>query len=265
MSYSEILFDKSERIATISLNQPEKRNVIGHQMMDDLLTSFKDIAGDKGIRVAILTATGNTFSLGADVREYFYEPLKRSARGGTNVRQDFFSSKFIPVIMNLGKPIIAAINGPAAGLACTICLVCDIRLAAEKTRFNLGFAGLGLTPELSSTYFLPRIIGLARTLEILYTGKTVEAQEAKEIGLINKVVPAEQLMETARDMARTIADNSTTAIRLIREGIYQGMFTDIPSALKWENLAFDFCLASEDHAKVVKAFFEKNKPDSKVS
>lgn len=260
MNYQTILLDKSEGIATITLNQPKKRNVISHKMMDELLEAFRDITGDNSIRVAILTASGDIFSAGVDIREHFAEPIGRKRKGEQGGRQEFFSAKGVAAIMNLGKPIIAAINGPAVGLGCTICLACDMRLASKKARLNLGFVRLGLTPEFGSTFFLPRLIGLGKSLELLYTGRMVEAEEAKEIGLVNEVVPAEKLGEAAQEMAQSIAKLPPLSIKLIREGVYLGAFTDINTALKWEHLTFDFSLSTGNHEEAVKAFLGKRNP-----
>lgn len=261
MKYETMSLEKAEGIATITLNQPDKLNVFSHRMMDELLKILSDIATDGNIRVAVLTAIGRVFSAGVDIREHFVESINRRKRGELNVAlQDFFSKKGVPAIMNLGKPIIAAINGPAIGLGCTICLACDLRIASEKVRLGLGFVRLGLTPEFGSTYFLPRLIGISRSLELLYTGRSVDAQEAGEIGLVNTVVAADRLMEVAYETARNIAGAPPIAVRLIREGIYQGVNRDIDAALRWEHFAFNVCLSTDDHEEGVKAFLEKRAP-----
>jgi enoyl-CoA hydratase/carnithine racemase len=261
MKYETILLKKTEGIATITLNQPDKLNVFSHKMMDELLKMLSDIASDVDARVVVLTGAGRVFSAGLDIREHFVQSIEKRKRGELNIAlQDFFSKKGVTAIMNLGKPIVAAINGPAVGLGCTICLACDLRIASEKARLNLGFAQLGVTPEFGSTYFLPRLIGIGRSLELLYTGKTVDAQEAKEMGLVNEVVPADSLMEVTWEMAQTIAKAPPIAVRLIREGIYQGANVDINTALRWEHFA---CLSTNDHEEAVKSFLEKRTPSFK--
>lgn len=264
MKYETILLEKTEGIATITLNQPEKLNVFSHKMMDELLKALSDIAKDVDVRVAILTATGRVFSAGVDVEEHFVQSINQRKKGELNIAlQDFFSKKGVPAIMNLGKPIIAAINGPAIGLGCTICLACDLRIASEKAQLGLGFVRLGVTPEFGSTYFLPRLIGIGRSLELLYTGRMVDAQEAKEIGLVNKVVPADKLAEATQEMAQIIATGPPISVRLIREGVYQGADADIDTALRWEHFAFNVCLSTDDHEEGVKAFLEKRPPSFK--
>lgn len=264
MKYETILLEKGEGVATIALNQPEKLNVFSHKMMDELLQALGDIASDANMRVAILTATGHVFSAGVDIREHFVQSINQRKKGELNIAlQDFFSKRGVPAIMNLGKPIIAAINGPAVGLGCTICLACDLRVASEKAQLSLGFVRLGVTPEFGSTYFLPRLIGISRTLELLYTGRAVDAQEAKEMGLVNKVMPADSLMEATWEIAQTIAKVPPIAVRLIREGIYQGVDVDINTALKWEHFAFNTCLSTDDHEEAVNSFLEKRTPSFK--
>jgi enoyl-CoA hydratase/carnithine racemase len=261
MKYETILLEKSGGIATITLNQPEKLNVFSHKMMDELLKVLSDIASDLNVRVVAFTATGRAFSAGVDIREHFVQSIEKRKKGELNIAlQDFFSKKGVPAIMNLGKPIIAAINGPAIGLGCTICLACDLRIASEKARLGLGFVRLGVTPEFGSTYFLPRLIGISKSLELLYTGRIVDAQEAREIGLVNKVVPADRLMDTTYELAEGIAKAPAISVRLIREGIYQGVDADLATALRWEHFAFNVCLSTNDHEELVKAFLEKREP-----
>lgn len=264
MNYKTILLEKTQGIATITLNQPERLNVFTHTMMSEILEALSDIAHDVNVRVAILTGSGRAFCAGVDIREHFMEPIEKRKKGELNIAlQDFFSKKGLPAILNLGKPIIAAINGSAIGLGCTICLACDLRIASEKTQLGLGFVRIGVTPEFGSTYLLPRLIGLGRSLELLYTGRVVNAQEALEIGLINKIVPSEELLESAYEMAQNIASAPPIAVRLIREGIYQGVDADLDTALKWEHFAFNVCLSTDDHEEGVKAFLEKRAPSFK--
>jgi enoyl-CoA hydratase/carnithine racemase len=264
MKYETILLEKADGVATITLNQPEKLNVFSHKMMDELLKVLSDIASDIDVRVVVLTAAGHVFSAGVDIREHFAEAIEKKKKGGLNVAlQDFFSKKGLPAIMNLGKPIIAAINGPAVGLGCTICLACDLRIASERAGLGLGFVQIGVTPEFGSTYFLPRLIGIGKSLELLYTGRMINAQEAKEIGLVNEVVPANRLAETVDELAQTIAKAPPISVRLIREGIYQGVNVDINTALRWEHFAFNTCLSTDDHEEAVKAFLEKRVPSFK--
>lgn len=261
MKYETILLEKTMGVATITLNQPDKLNVFSHKMMDEMLRVLSDMTNDVNVRVVVLTAAGRVFSAGVDIGEHFVDSINKRKKGELNIAlQDFFSKKGVPAIMNLGKPIIAAINGPAIGLGCTICLACDLRIASEKAQLGLGFVRLGLTPEFGSTYFLPRLIGIGKSLELLYTGRTIDAQEAKEIGLVNKVVPADKLMEATHQIAKTIATAPPIAVRLIREGIYQGADGDIDTALRWEHFAFNVCLSTDDHEEGVKAFLGKRAP-----
>jgi 2-(1,2-epoxy-1,2-dihydrophenyl)acetyl-CoA isomerase len=261
MKYETILLDKDQGVATVTLNQPEMLNVFSHKMMDEVVEALSDIANDVNVRVAVLTGVGRAFCAGVDIREHFLGPIEQRKRGKLNIAlQDFFSKKGVPAIMNLGKPIIAAINGPAVGLGCTVCLACDLRIASEKAQLSFGFVRVGITPEFGSTYFLPRLIGISRSLELLYTGRMIHAREAKEIGLVNKVVPPDRLAGAAYEMAQTIANAPPIVVKLIREGIYQGVNVDINTALRWEHFAFNTCLSTDDHEEGVKAFLDKRKP-----
>jgi len=230
-------------------------------MREELLVALEDISTSDDVRVVVLAAAGREFSAGVDIRERFVDAIEKRKRGKLNpALLPTFTEVAVPVVANLKKPVIAAINGVAVGLGCTLALACDIRIASENAKFGLAFSRIGLTPEFGSTYFLPRLVGVSKALEILYTGRTVDAHEAKEIGLANKVVPADELMDRTYEMARNIAKAPPIAVRLIREGIYQGVDADLNTALRWERFAFNCCLSTNDHEEGIKAFLEKRAP-----
>jgi 2-(1,2-epoxy-1,2-dihydrophenyl)acetyl-CoA isomerase len=163
MKYDTILLEKDSGVAVITLNQPEKLNLITDKMFNEILGAFGDIAGDDGVKVVVLTAAGNIFSAGVDLKEHFLEPIEKAKSGELNMALDrSFSEVGVPAILKIKKPMIAAINGPAVGLGFTICLLCDIRIASEEAKISLAFCRVGITPEFGSTYLLPRLIGVSR-------------------------------------------------------------------------------------------------------
>ncbi|MDO8568216.1 MAG: enoyl-CoA hydratase [Dehalococcoidales bacterium] len=264
MKFETILLQKADGIATITLNRPDELNILTIKMTEELLQALTDIADDKSVRVAILTGAGRHFSAGIKLQERFMEPIEKNRRGEYGPALAYlFGTKGVPALMNLGKPIIAAVNGAAIGLGSTLCMACDMRIASEKAKFSFAFVKMGVSAEFGSTWILPRLIGIGKSLELLYTGKIVEAAEAKEIGLVNQVVPPDKLLGAASEMARTIASMPPISIKLIREGVFQGAQTDLQSALKSESTAFRLCLSTDDHEEGVRAFLEKRTPNFK--
>lgn len=259
--YKAILLEKEDGVATIVLNQPEKLNLMTDQMFRELLDAFGQIANDERVRVVVLTAAGRIFCGGVDLREHFLEPVEKAKKGELNLSLDqSFSAVGVPAILNLKRPLIAAINGAAVGLGFTMCLPFDIRIASENAKIVLPFLGVGIAPEFGSTYFLPRLVGISKSLELIYSGETLNAEQAKEIGLVNKVVPRDKLREAALGLARRIVAAPPIALRLARESIYQGAYSDLQTALRTEHFAYNVCRQTEDHEEAVRAFLEKRTP-----
>jgi 2-(1,2-epoxy-1,2-dihydrophenyl)acetyl-CoA isomerase len=255
LPYEAILYDKRDRVATITLNRPEVLNAFNATMASELLAAFRQADADGEVGCIILTGAGRGFCSGADVRNWAQDlkegPRRPAATAGESLCQLMFGLK---------KPIIAAINGPAVGLGCTLTLPCDIRIASSEARLGLIFARVGLIPEFGSTFLLSRIVGLARAKDLVFTARIVDAQEALSLGLVNRVVPPERLMEEARDMASTIAHGPTLALGLAREGLHRGLTSDLAAAEAWEAEALGHCLRSPEHAEGVNAFLEKRSP-----
>jgi len=261
MSYETILYEKSKGIATITFNRPDKLNALNDKMQEELMGLFGEIAEDEGVRVLVFTGSGKAFSAGADIGQRFLEPIERSRKGEANLAlMHTFTRVGVAALKRIEKPILSMINGTAVGFGCTLSLVCDIRIAAESARFGLGFVRLGVTPEFGSTYFLPRLVGLGNALELLFTGKIISAAEAKEMGMVNHVVPSEDLASFTYGMAETIAQAPPLSIRMIKRGIYQGIDADLESQVLWEHLVFNTARQTEDHLEGINAFLEKRDP-----
>ena len=264
MSYESIILEKNDGIATVTLNRPDNLNALNDTMQDECMAVFEDLAKDDNVRVVVITGEGRAFSAGADIRQRFLEPIEKSKRGEVNMAlMHTFTRVGVQAIRRIEKPIIASINGDAVGFGCTLSLTCDIRIASETARFGLGFVRLGVTPEFGSTFFLPRIVGVAKALELLFTGKIIDAAEAKEIGMVNQVVPADQLKTATLEMARTIVKAPPLSIKMIKKGVYQGLESDLDTQVLWEHLVFTMARQTEDHHEGVKAFMEKRKPEFK--
>ena len=158
------------------------------------------------------------------------------------------------------KPVIASINGPAVGFGCTITLGCDIRIASENARFSLAFCRVGISPEMTSSYFLPRLVGIGRACELVFTARMIGAKEAKEIGLVNQVVPAEELAKVTYEMATSIAKLAPLAIRVSKRALYRGMNNDLITQAQYEAFAINYLRGTWDHEEGANAFLEKREP-----
>ena len=256
--YKSILLEMTKGVATITLNQPEKLNLMTEQMFTELIDAFGRVSVDESVKVAVLTASGDIFCGGVDLREHFLDPIERARRGELNMALDqSFSAEGVPVLLGIQKPTIAAINGAAVGMGCTLCLPFDMRIMAEGAKIILPFLRVGIAPEFGSTYFLPRLIGVSKALELLYTNRPVGAQEAKEIGLVNQVVPADMLKEKTFELAEKIASGPPVATRLTKELLYQGAHSDLDAAVRTEHFAYNVCRQTDDHEEAIKAFLEK--------
>lgn len=263
MKYETIILEKKEGIATITLNRPEKLNAYTDQMAQELMDGLEDCNGDNNVRVLVVTGAGRAFCAGADMGR-FHQAAEARAKGQRVVAVNMrLTEKLAMAFRNFRKPIIASINGPAVGIGFTLPLACDIRIASENATLGAVFVRVGLVPEFGSTYNLTRLVGMGKACELVFAGKVVNATEAKEIGLVNQVVPQEELQKTTYEMARNIAGWPPIAIQLAKRGLYQGLDSDLPSQLSYEAFALDYCQGTEEHTEAVRAFLEKRKPNFK--
>ncbi|MBI2859047.1 MAG: enoyl-CoA hydratase/isomerase family protein [Chloroflexi bacterium] len=261
MARDGVLVEKRDGIATLTLNQPERLNAFDIKLIRETFDALAELAADNDAGAVVVTAAGRAFSAGVDVRAKFLDNIEKRKRGEVNqaikesdIRRGFDS------IAGFRKPIIAAINGVAVGLGATLSLACDMRIASENARIGFVFVKMALTPEFGSSYLLPRLIGVGRAFDLLYTGRIVDAREAKEIGLFNQVVPGEKLLETAQALAISLAKGPPVSLKLIREGVYRGLSNSFDSALRWEEFALNICYSTDDHEEAVRAFLEKREP-----
>ena len=260
MKYQTITLEKKENIATITLNQPEKLNVLTPQMGKELEDAFGVVDRDAGVRVVVLTGAGRAFSAGADIGGWFL-PMAQERRKGAvaDVIRSFIET--LPLALTrVKKPVIASINGAAVGFGGTVTLPCDIRIASEEAKFSFGFTQVGISPEMGSSYFLPRLVGIGKACELILTAKMINAEEAREIGLVNQVVPAGELTKATYEMAASIAKLAPLATQISKRALYQGMDADIASQLQYEVFAINHLFGTEDFEESCKAFLEKRAP-----
>jgi Enoyl-CoA hydratase/carnithine racemase len=259
MEYKNIIYNKEKGIARITVNRPEVRNALDGPTRAELRAVTRDIDQDKDIRVAIITGAGDkAFISGADIS---------AVRKMTPPEMEDFAStlgsQLYLEIENLRVPIIAMINGFCLGGGCELAMSCDIRIASEKAKFGQPEINIGIMPGGGGTQRLPRLIGWGRAKELVYTGKIIDAAEAERLGLVDKVVPADKLEETAVGLAQDIANKSPLIMRLIKKTMNRGMYTDLLAALSYEKSNLALCFASEDSKEGITAFLEKRKPEFK--
>jgi len=265
MDFETIKITKEKPLATLTLNRPDKRNALNRRMMQELVEALSDISEDDGIRVLILTGAGKAFCAGADVdiMPGGGDVKELGEQSVENLRRSFIFKSARKIMLSLHqmeKPTIAMINGVCVGAGFDLALACDLRTASEKAKFMCGFVKIGLFPGFGAAWLYPRAMGLGKALELLFTGDMLEAREAKEIGMVNKLATAEELENVTMSLARKIADGPPIAIRLMKSQVYKGLRTDLATALDEAAFCESITLASKDHLEGITAFREKRKP-----
>ena len=259
---SELLYEIKDGIGTITLNRPERLNAFTLEMIDLWVEALQDARENDAVRVVVVTGAGRAFCSGGDVGNM--ASGSREAMTGLQHKQWLEVVHRVPLTLEtLDKPVIAALNGAAAGAGLDMALMCDLRFAAEGARFSEAYVKVGLIPGDGGTYFLPRLVGPARALELLWTGDFVDAREAERIGLVNRVVPPDQLMPTTYEFAGRLASGPTVAIRTIKRAVYQGLRTDLRAHLDLISSHMAFIRQTEDHREGARAFVEKRPPQFK--
>ena len=250
---SFVAFEQRGPIGVLTMNRPEALNALNEQVLRDLNAALDAVEANDEVLVVILTGAGRSFVAGADIaemRQFSAIDGKRFAIHCDNV--------FLK-LENLSKPVIAAINGFALGGGCELCMTCDIRLASEAAKFGQPEVGLGITPGSGGTQRLPRIVGISKAMELILTGKVISAVEAKAIGLVSEVYPAEELMDKALELADAICANAQIAVCESKRCIRMGMQTDITTGSAFEAEAFGVCCGTEDKNEGMGAFLEKRR------
>jgi enoyl-CoA hydratase/carnithine racemase len=257
---SVLLYEVRDGIATITLNRPERRNAFNVEMLDLWLEALRDARTNDAVQVIVVTGAGRAFCSGGDVGSM----SERGDMTGLEHKRWLEVVHRIPLTLEeIDKPVIAALNGAAAGAGLDMALMCDLRFAAEGARFSEAYVKVGLIPGDGGTYFLPRLIGTARALELIWSGDVFDAQEAFRLGIVNRVVPPDQLMSTVYEFAGRLAKGPTVAIRLAKRAVYAGMQMDLRAHLDMISSHMAVVRQTEDHKEGVQAFAEKREPEFK--
>jgi enoyl-CoA hydratase len=255
MTFENLLIERDDAVAIITFNRPKVLNALNAQTLTDLSNAIEGFKADPGVRAIVLTGAGEkSFVAGADINELAVQtPVegKEHARRGQQV---------FDAVEQMGKPVIAAVNGFALGGGCELAMACTMRLASDSARFGQPEINLGIIPGYAGSQRLPRLVGKGIALEIMLTGDMIGAQRAYEIGLVNKVVPAAELMAEARKLAHTLASKAPIAARYIIEAVNQGLDLSFPEAEYLETALFGTIASSQDMKEGTKAFLEKRKP-----
>nr|MDO8082802.1 enoyl-CoA hydratase/isomerase family protein [Candidatus Freyarchaeota archaeon] len=249
-----ILIEKEDGIGRITLNRPEKKNAINVEMFGEIGEAARMVSDDSEVKVVIVTGAGSVFSAGIDFTA-MGALGSASSLGFRDMLRKFQVGWSL--LENIEKPVIAAINGAAIGGGLEIALCCDIRVAADNSRMGIPEVCFGLVPDLGGAQRLPRIVGLGRAKELIFTGRIIDAAEAERIGLVNKVVPAEKLMEAAMEVANEIKDNGLIAVGLAKKIANKSLEVDLETVLEYTVLAQDICIRTEDIGKLFTRYMEK--------
>ena len=255
------LFERRGRVGLITLNRPERLNAWSGEMAQLVRESIEECNADPGIGAVVITGAGRGFCAGADLRRRAEQPQAGNGAPPQPQRRRG-EEEPLPFFMQRSKPLIAAINGPAVGIGLTLTLVCDVRIASEQARLSARFVRVGLTPELGSSFFLPQIAGLGVAAELILTGRIIDAAEAGRIGLVNKVVPQDRLLDEALALAEEIAFNPTQHVLWSKRLLYSNAANDnLRSVLQSEDEIFTQAARSEAAAEAGRAFAEKREPN----
>lgn len=254
MSYKYIVVDKAEGIGFVKVNRPDVYNAVNLDAIVELESAIQSLGDDDNIMVIIITGEGKAFVSGSDISK-LVEMNSMSAREYSQIGQ-----RVLSLIENLEKPVIAAVNGFALGSGCELAMACDIRIASEKAKFGQPEVKLGLIPGHAGTQRLARLVGAAKAKELIFTGEMIDAQEALRIGLVNKIVAPESLLDEAKSLAKKIMDVGPTAVRFAKTVINRGIDANLTTANSYETEAFSILFSTEEAKEGMKAFLEKRKP-----
>lgn len=258
MDFENLLFKKEGNIGILSVNRPKALNALNSATLKEINQAIDMIEKDDEIHILILTGEGRAFVAGADISEMkvlnAHEAREFAKLGSGTFRK----------IELMEKPVIAAVNGFALGGGCELSMCCDIRIASEKAKFGQPEVGLGIIPGFAGTQRLSRLVGLGRAKELIFTADMIDANEAYRIGLVNKVVPAEELMNEAMKLANKILSKGQLAVRFAKTSMNRGAETDIETGMAIERDLFGLCFATEDQKEGMGAFLEKRSPNYKL-
>ncbi|HZS45035.1 MAG TPA: enoyl-CoA hydratase-related protein [Blastocatellia bacterium] len=253
-----IILEKQDRIATITLNRPEKLNAFAGRMRDELAEAIEDAGQDNAIRVVVITGAGKAFCSGADLTRTVELAKDKDSAAFRSLLEA--GRRVVSDIRQMPKPVIASINGAAAGAGLNLALACDIRLASATAKFSQAFVKIGLHPDWGGTFFLPRLIGTAKSCELMFTGDAIDAATAERLGIINRAVPPEELQTATKELASKLSAAPPLAIAMMKRAIYRSAEDSLEAMLAYETEAQLACFESQDCLEGINAFLEKRAP-----
>ena len=260
MSYEQVLTEQRGRVGIVTRNDPDHLNALGEPLESEMREAIDAYNADRGIGAIVLTGAGRAFCAGANIRGW-NKSIEERESGGRDMRISGEREDWVSFVRR-SKPIICAINGPAIGAGLTITLPCDVRIASERARLSMRFIRVGVLPELASTRLLVEIVGLTQALELALSGRIIDGAEAGRIGLVNRVVPAEQLLDAAVETAAEIAFNPAESVEAIKRTIWANLTsTDIGEMMRREVEEFNAAMQRPYFKEAVRAFIEKREPD----
>lgn len=262
MNFATLRVEMHQHVAHVQLNRPDVMNTMNQEMVDELYTCFKELGNDQNVRVAVLSGAGRTFCAGGDVS--FLKII--SSQSHTDTRQllgDLFRK--LTFLTRVEKPIIGALHGFVLGAGFGLSLLCDLRVAAESTKFGAEFPMMGIIPELGFTHMFPRLVGLGKAMDLVLTARRFDAAEAEKMGVLNKVVADDKLMDEAMDLAHHIANLPPLAVGLSKIALRKGVASTMEESIQVEANINALCYHTDDHKEAANAFLEKRKPVFKGS
>ena len=270
MDYEDLLLEKEEGIATITLNVPEKLNPITGKMGRSLSLATDEIASDNEVKVVIVTGAGRGFSSGADVSGMVSSQASPGQAAPAQTvevprqsRYNVAGTPFADAFPRLSKPVIAAINGPCVGGGFSLALSRVIRIASEAARFGVAQVARGLNPDWGMTYYLPLAIGTSRALELMFTAEMIDAAEAERLGIVSRVVPHDELMKASRELATKIMQQPPIAVEMAKKIVWRSLFDGLNRQFDLESWALRICQQTEDFRESARAFMEKRQAQFK--
>ena len=256
MTDSPLLLDIADGVATLTMHRPDALNSLDNALKLALLDAVNQVAADDAVRCVVLTGSGRAFCVGQDLKEHVQTLQNPDPSGPLNTVEQHYNP-LVTTLLTMPKPVVAAVNGVAAGAGASLAFACDLRLVAASAGFNLAFAGIGLSCDTGSSWTLPRLVGRAKALELLYLPSTIPADEAAELGLATRVVPDAELADATRELATRLAAGPTLAYAAMRRSVTFSAAHGLEESLAMESRMMQLTGASEDHAGAVAAFVAK--------